>query len=181
MRPHWIPNRFVCMCVGCSRWAETGISSMRDHARASQPARKMKRSRPVWVVVVVVVGSQRGGVFHSKGDTTYRTAALVFYCSRRCIGSINVFRLFFLLFIIRKGRVFFSPIHYQSLPLEFCGCFFHQFCVWMTIMHLVNATNQTTIIWLVIFFVVGLTPSDRFVITFLSSKFFHNRWVAFPW
>ena len=177
---------YMCCCC-CSRWVETGISSMRDHARA-RASPKMKSCRPVCCIV--------GGVFHSKGDTTHRTAAIDVLLLPSLHRPINVFfssSSFFFnpLFIIWKKKkkvpnfffLSYSTDHYRYRILWFFSSVFGG-CWWMTtILHL--ATNETAISVgsLSFFVVVGLTPSDRFVITFLSpEKFlflFHNYPVVF--
>ena len=122
-------------------------------------------------------------MFHSKGDTTHRTAEIDVLLFPSLHRPINVFFFFlFLPFIYhlkkeeeRTKLFFFSHTVPIITAIEFCG-FFHQFLVCLNDDdpapgHQRNRDKR----WLVIFFVVvGLTPSDRFVITFyhLKNSFF---------
>lgn len=107
----------LCMCVCvCFVHAETGISSMRDHARA-----RARMSRPVWVVAVVVVGSRerRCVSFQRRHDLPCRSndVLLLLPLLRWPINVVVSFLFTLLLMRKRKSLLFFLSLSYCTDPI----------------------------------------------------------------
>ena len=130
---------YGCCCC-CSRWVETGISSMRDHARA-RASPKMKSCRPV----CCIVGSSRRCVsFQGRYDSPYRRNWCFIVPVTASADKCFFFLPFFTLYLSfekrrRKNETFFflsySTDHYRYRILWFFSSVFGVFewrrsCTW---------------------------------------------------